>query len=455
MKQLERIALGLLVLLTLANMVIPEKMTVVLAMVSILALIAGFHHLGAAFKWATGIFLILGILIATVSGFSLNETVTAVNSMDGLIALLIIMQLFNVPIKAGNYQDSIVKLMNAKLPTNRRLYVFIMLITFLLSSILSMGTVPIVYSILGPTIKQRVGEEYEHFSSVAISRSFTLGTLWAPGAATIFLISTITKVPLQRLFIPSFLMGVGGLVIAYLMEFRQPIMDQRVSTNIHQSTAKLTWRVSQIVIAIVCLLAIAFTLIHFKIGETMSDVAVAGLVVVTCWVLLLMDKAEHRDQARSAMHNYFQNGLLNGGSLAPFFVAIGLFSDAFEHSPISTTIAHAMTPLMTHLSWGSLVLIPLLVVVLSIIGIHPLASVTLLGQIMMAIHLPFGTLALALGLNIGSVIAYTMSPFAGIVVIIANILSVNSATVSLRWNGKYCLILFTFSLLFIILYTLL
>lgn len=454
MKKIERTLLGLLVVLALISMAVPGKLTVILAVISLLALAAGFHHLGAAFKWATGIFLALGLLIAITSGFSLNQTASAINSMDGLISLLIIMQLFNVPIRVGHYQDAIVKLMNAKLPTNRGLYVFTMLITFLLSSILSMGTVPIIYSILGPTIKDRTGQEYQHFSSVAISRSFTLGTLWAPGAATIFLISTITKVPLQRLFVPSFLLGIGALLIAYLMEFHQPIMAKRVASQSDQSSAKLVWPVAQIVIAVAALLVIAFSLIHFKVGETMTDVALAGLVVVAVWTLLLITKSSNRQEARAALGSYFHNGLLNGGSLAPFFVAIGLFSDAFEHSTVSTTIAHAMTPLMTHLSWGSLVLIPLLVVLLSIIGIHPLASVTLLGQIMMTIHLPFGALALALGLNIGSVIAYTMSPFAGIVVIIANILGVNSATVSLRWNGKYCLILFAFSLLFIFAYTL-
>lgn len=454
MKKIERTLLGLLVILTLISMAVPEKLTVILAVVSLLTLAAGFHHLGTAFKWATGIFLALGLLIAINSGFSLNQTATAINSMDGLISLLIIMQLFNVPIRVGHYQDAIVKLMNAKLPKNRGLYVFTMLITFLLSSILSMGTVPIIYSILGPTIKDRTGQEYQHFSSVAISRSFTLGTLWAPGAATIFLISTITKVPLQRLFVPSFLMGIGGLIIAYLMEFRQPIMAKRVASQSDQSSAKLVWPVAQIVIAVAALLVIAFTLIHFQVGETMTDVALAGLVVVAGWTLLLITKSGNRQEARSALGGYFHNGLLNGGSLAPFFVAIGLFSDSFEHSEVSMTIAHAMTPLMTHLSWGSLILIPLLVVLLSIIGIHPLASVTLLGQIMMTIHLPFEALALALGLNIGSVIAYTMSPFAGIVVIIANILGVNSATVSLRWNGRYCLILFVFSLLFIFAYTL-
>lgn len=137
-----------------------------------------------------------------------------------------------------------------------------------------------------------------------------------------------------------------------------------------------------------------------------------------------------------------------------FFVAIGLFSNSFEHSPLSKMIGQSDSPFITQLSWGALILIPILVVAFSLIGIHPLLSVTLLGQIMMGLHLPFIILALALGLNIGSVLSYMMSPFAGIVVVIANILGVSSATVSLRWNGKYCIKFLVLSLAFIIGYTL-
>lgn len=54
---------------------------------------------------------------------------------------------------------------------------------------------------------------------------------------------------------------------------------------------------------------------------------------------------------------------------------------------------------------------------------------------MVGISLPFSPLAIAPGLNIGSVLAYMMSSFAGIVVVIANLLGVRSATVSLRWAG--------------------
>lgn len=455
-RKIERIWLILLVITSLLNLIWPAEMTIPLATISILVMVWGFHHLGTAFKWATGIFFMLGLLIAIGSHFSLKEMAQAINSMDNLIVLLIVMQLFTVPVAIGHYQQSIVELVNGKLPTNRGLFSFTMLITFLLSSILSMGTVPIIYSVLGPTMSQRVGNDYQQYSSVAISRSFTLGTLWAPGAATIFLISTITHVPLQKLFVPSFVLGILGLILSYLMEYRNDYMQGRVKQESSESVqnSHAFARVMQIVMALAILLAIAFSFIHFKLGEAMIDVALAGLIVVGGWVVLLQSQDNQHQGTIQAGRHYIQNGLLRGGGLAPFFVAIGLFSNAFEHSPLSKTIGQLVSPFITQLSWGALILIPILVVVFSLIGIHPLASVTLLGQIMMGIHLPFSTLAVALGLNIGSVLSYMMSPFAGIVVVIANILGISSATVSLRWNGKYCLSLLMLSLVFIIGYTL-
>ncbi|WP_295746792.1 hypothetical protein [uncultured Limosilactobacillus sp.] len=455
-KNVERILLALLVVVSILNLIFANELAGGLAIISLLVLICGFHHLSSAFKWATGIFFVLGLLIAGFNHFSLSVVVNAINSMDSLIVLLIVMQLFTIPIAVGRYQNSIVTLVNGKLPTNRSLFGFTMVITFLLSSILSMGTVPIIYSILGPTIKQRLGKDYNYFSSVAISRSFTLGTLWAPGAATIFLISTITHVSLQKLFVPSFVLGLLGLLLAWLIElYTSPVEGKKDNLSIKREHAgHALMQVLQIALAVAILLVIAFVLIDLKIGEAMIDVALAGLVVILIWLAALQVNDLHHQRTIKAGKEYLQNGLLRGGSLAPFFVAIGLFSNVFEHSQVSKTIAQTLTPYIVHLSWGALILIPLLVVLLSLVGVHPLASVTLLGQVMMGINLPFNALAIALGLNIGSVLAYMMSPFAGIVVVIANILGVSSATVSLKWNGKYCTGLFVLSLVFIIIYTL-
>lgn len=455
--QIERIFLCLLVLLDVLAMFF-ASLQYPLMIVSLIVLFLGFHHLGSAFKWATGIFFILGLVLVFTNHFTFAKLTTGVNSMNGIIVLLIVMQLFTIPINIGGYQEAIVNLVNNKLPTNKRLFVFTMVITFLLSSILSMGTVPIIYSILGPILRKRLGKNYERFSSVAISRSFTLGTLWAPGAATIFLISSITRVPLQRLFIPSLTLGILGLFLSYFVAHNKAYMksnhaEDQTKNKTNANSQKDIWQVLQIFLAIIILLIIAFTLISLHIGEIMSDVALAGLIVVLAWVAILQHNPEAHEQTASAFKNYYQKGIINGGSLAAFFVAIGLFSNSFENSSVSALVAKTISPFISSLSWGALILIPILVLLLSLIGIHPLASVTLLGQIMISIHLPFNILAVALALNIGSVLAYMGSPFAGIIVVLANIIHRKTSTVALKWNGQYCLYLLILSLIFIILYT--
>lgn len=454
LSHLEKIFLCILVLLAIIN--ISFNARIPLMILALIILVLSFKHLGIAFKYATIFFFILGLILLTTNGFSWLKLAKGTNSMTNLIVLLIVMQLFTIPIQIGHYQESIINLVNNKLSNSKKLFIFTMLITFLLSSILSMGTVPIIYSVLGTTLEKRLGYNYHQFSSIAISRAFTLGTLWAPGAATLFLISSIIHVPLQNLFFPSLILGILGLFLSYFLSRKSSFMNDQNDVTTHYSNFDLKKdikKISQIFIAVILLLIIAFTLIKFKIGEAMVDVTIAGIIVVVLWIILLQHKQTARQETLTALKKYYQKGILTGGSLASFFIAIGLFSTTFESSNISKLIENRFTPFISSLSWSSLLLIPLLVVLLALIGIHPLASITLLGQIMMGIHLPFSHLAIALALNIGSVLAYMTSPFAGIVVVIANIIHENTYTVSLKWNGKFCLILFVLSLIFIICYT--
>ncbi len=66
----------------------------------------------------------------------------------------------------------------------------------------------------------------------------------------------------------------------------------------------------------------------------MSDVALAGLIVVMIWIVILQHNFAAYKQTGAAFKNYYNKGIINGGSLAAFFVAIGLFSNAFENSSL-------------------------------------------------------------------------------------------------------------------------
>lgn len=212
----------LLVLLQIVGMIFKFDLTFITFLVCIPIFALGITRLSNSFKIATAIFIVAGIVLLFTGIFSIYVLAKAWTSMIDIVVLLVVMQLFMLPVTVGNYQKAVEQFMENKLHTPKSIYVFVMLITHLLSSILSMGTVSIVISVLGDSIKRRV-KDYEHFSGTAITRAFTLGTLWAPGAATIFLISTVTKVQWSSLFLPCILLGVLGLVLAYLMESKKLI----------------------------------------------------------------------------------------------------------------------------------------------------------------------------------------------------------------------------------------
>ncbi|EIW12990.1 putative membrane protein [Lactiplantibacillus pentosus KCA1] len=434
-----------LALVQLLSLIVPINLTLLNALLAIGISSLGIHNLSRSFQIATLVFFVAGVGLLSTTGLSLTHLTTAMTSMIDIVVLLVVMQLFLIPVTLGHYQVAVEAFMHRHVHGPKQTYTFVMVVTHLLASILSMGTVAIVLSILGDSIKHQV-KDAAHFSATSVTRAFTLGTLWAPGAATIFLISTVTKVSWTQLFVPCLILGVLGLVLAYVMERKQPYLSVAPTTG-HMATQTATTEhasLVSLVIAVIGLLALSFALMAAKIASSMTAVTLAGLLTVIVWCLLLAVKptAKRREfnaTLKTAGTTYWRNGLASGAALAPFFVGIGTFTYGFQHSIVSTTLTHTLAPGFAQLGWSLVILIPIIVILVSLIGIHPLASVALIGKIIMSMHIGLSPLLVALSLNIGSVGAYMLSPFAGIVMIVAMRLNVSPATVSIRWNWQFCL----------------
>ena len=433
-----------LVLIQLLELVVPLNLTILDACFAIGVTILGISRLSRSFQIATLIFFVAGLGLLSTTNLTLSSIATAITSMVDIVVLLVVMQLFLIPVTVGKYQTAVEKFMQDHIHGPKQTYTFVMLVTHLLSSILSMGTVAIVLSILGDSIKRQV-KNSARFSATAVTRAFTLGTLWAPGAATIFLISTVTKVSWTRLFIPCLILGLLGLVLAYIMEHHQAYM-QETPTTVHQDIQRKSGvhaSLLELVFAVATLLVLSFGLMENHVATSMMSVTLAGLLIVLVWTGLLRFKRGNQRSTfnpilKKAVRSYWHQGITSGASLAPFFVGIGTFTYGFQHSTVSPRLTATLTPIFTYLGWWLVLLIPIIVVLVSLIGIHPLASVALIGKVVMAMPISLSPLLIALSLNIGSVAAYMLSPFAGIVVIVATLLNVNPGTVSIRWNWKFC-----------------
>lgn len=75
-------------------------------------------------------------------------------------------------------------------------------------------------------------------------------------------------------------------------------------------------------------------MIHLGL-ESMTAVTVAGLMVVAIWLVALKKRPAYPQALQEGWQSYIRQGMLSGAKLAPFFIAIGYFSNAFDGSPVA------------------------------------------------------------------------------------------------------------------------
>jgi hypothetical protein len=446
-KQIYKAAIVTLAFMQLIEIITKVDLTAAIFIAAVIIGFLGVTFLGKGFKVVTIVFFVIGLILLIWYRQPLTIWMSSFNYMTNLISILVVMQLFTIPIGAGKYDLAIRHLLKRICDKESKLYIFTMLITHVFSSFLSMGTVPIVITLMEDTIKNRVSD-YKRFMATSVSRAFTLGTLWAPGAATIFLVGQVTGVGWSKIFFPSLFLALVGLTVSYALELKQHHvstaavsvdMDLKADDTAEQKEEKCQHKVLHIAIAVISLIALTMLFIQLKIGSSASAVILSGVLISVLWTLLFRKDSQ---LIKTGIKNYWDSAMLKSADLAPFFVAIGVFSGSFEHSGIDQFLEQSMQKYADSLGIIAIILVPLIIVALALIGLHPLVSIAVFGQMLMTLRLPLPALTIALCLNLGGSIAYMVSPFAGIIMTLAKFIEVKPTDVAVRWNWQFCLIYF-------------
>lgn len=185
MRELYKVAIVILVLLNLLEILTKINMIHITFYITIFVGILGLNFIGNSFRKISFLFFSLGSFLLIAFNQPINVWMTSFDSMTNFISILVIMQLFTIPITIGKYNNAIRYQLERFCNGEKSFYLFTMLVTHVLSSVLSMGAVPIVIALLEDTLKKQV-RNYKWFIATSISRSFTLGTLWAPGQLPFF-----------------------------------------------------------------------------------------------------------------------------------------------------------------------------------------------------------------------------------------------------------------------------
>lgn len=268
------------------------------------------------------------------------------------------------------------------------------------------------------------------------------------GAATIFLLGNVTGVSWPKIFFPSLLLGVSGLILSYYLEIKQGNISAEVVWRGTVSSGRSLKRkyknkIWHIIIAIILLIILTMAFINCEITSASQGIILSGCIVSALWMFLLKQESYFK----SGLKKYWEKDLLKAADLAPFFIAIGFFSEAFQQSGLEHYLEFMIQGYVSGIGIWVICLIPLIMIVLSLVGFHPLISVVLFGKILMIMHLPIPTITIALCLNVGSSISYMMSPFAGIIMTIAKFINAKAANVGFCWNWLFCIFYFVIGVL--------
>lgn len=452
MKSICKIAILLIALLHVVKIFVPVDLLPILFVVTILFFICGFPMQGKGFKKISLFFLLIGCVILTYYELPIVLWMKAFVSMTNLVAIIVVMQLFTLPIELGEYSKTIEFWLKKSFKKESSLFLFTMFVTHVFSSFLMFGTVPVIVSLFSKALQNNISN-YQRFLAVAIVRGYAMVLFWAPGAVMMLLVLQVTNITWFELFFPSFLLSLIGIGTAYLLEhvtrLNKPILAAVTKQIALPETVTLAYKQSvHIFLVVVGLLVLIAFFETFSVGSGTGRILLAGLLVAGLWLLYYRD----HDQFSSVFYRYWENGVMKSVDLSVLFIAMGLFAGAIDQSGILIQLQPILQNVINQLGLFSIIAVPIIYIFFAMTGIHPLILTVIFGKILMTLALPLPAISIALLLLLAGTISFTLSPFAGMALMTAKFLNVKPIDVAVKWNAVFGGLFFVEGIIFICLW---
>jgi hypothetical protein len=437
-------------ILTISGLLLlaPLKLPFAIALTFICGLvivISALACLSDSYKRPVCIFLALSALALYYYRLPLAVLVTGVNSMLPIVAIAAVLQLFAIPIKVGRFDLFLKQYLMDNFKTGGALYLFLTLVTHLLSTLLGFGAIPLVYSVFRDGIKQTVSE-YDRFLVTAVSRGFSLSTFWAPGAVSVMLVLQATGAPWFRVFVPAVGMALLGIVTAAVIEGRATSLNNagrpvaafcgegsRVSAGGGGSR-----KIVGLVVVIAAMVVLIVVMEQARILTSATRILTAGFVVAASWIMCYL----REPSLGSAWREYWSKALSGMPGLAALFISVGIFSEVIDQAGLMARLLTGLTGSSGMLGQYSLLFVAPLLILLSLTGVHPFVSLLLVGKMLNPlIDMPNHDVLLAFSLLLGGSLSYAISPFAGTIITLSGLAGCSPGKAALKWNGPFAAIL--------------
>ncbi|NLT95464.1 MAG: hypothetical protein GXW85_08045 [Clostridia bacterium] len=437
--KLNRAGMLLYILIFLLNSFFPlDSLKYFLGGLTLFIIISGLGFMSSFNKYVSVVLIGLGTLFLSIYPNTFVDFCNALIHNVGIVALLLAIPLLEIVFHYDDYEKYVMNLAAKYMNTELKFYSLTSFFTSFFGVFINLGSIPFVYQLF-----LKHSENFsENLMYKAINRGFFSNMLWAPSCIAVAVIIEYFNLSWQQIAPVGLTLAVLAHILAAGIE---KIVSLKNKKRVFISVVESSINTGEVFKLFILVFILIFSVIVLDLLTGKSFLVI--MCLISLFVPFILSIVYKKFNTFTDGIKEYYVSLDDKHNEFILFSAIGYFAYALQNTNIGEYIAFLLN------AWGfnsPLTVIPLfifLVLVLSIIGVHPIITISTIASTVSIEQLPISLEQLAFSLLIGYSLYQLVSPFSTAVLVLTSLTHKNPLDVSIKINKIYVVLFVALSAL--------
>jgi len=396
-------------------------------------------------KYLSLIMMIIGIYLLISNDAGLQEWTDALTKNIGITTFLLSVPLLSIIFYFGDFSSHITHFGRKYVNTSFRFYIFTFIMANFLGIIMNLGSLPLIDKFLEDIYKHHS----ENLYYTALTRGFVLAQLWAPNFVATAVALQYSKLQWYMYAPLGFLLSIVGILTSIITarkttkRIENKSLEKQLIDNKGEDDIRLNGIMRIISTTIVLILFIIC--FQFFSGKSILVVVPFVSIVFPVFLAVLLGKL---CIFKSEFKKYLNTILPNKNKEVVLFTSIGFLGHALSLSGVDKYIVLIIDSMGIKSPLILILVIVNIIFLFSIMGLHPILSISAISLPYYAGAIPISQLQFAAAISIGY-FSYTIcSPFSAMILSLTSLKNKSPLDVGFKINFVFCIILiFIFSII--------
>ncbi|WP_227935619.1 hypothetical protein [Alkalihalobacillus deserti] len=405
-----------------------------IGLIAALSLVISFLFSKGLYRNSGLIFLSIGLLLFSHNDLPWYQLFFYFETMLGVLSLFLVLPFINSLIRVGKYDKNLSLFLEQGVTKLNKLYKRSFLVTHLLGLFLNIATIPLLAKSLKTTLHQLPTKTSNKYYSQNLLRAYALCLTWSPMEVMVSTSLDITNTTYLQIFPIVISIVFIAIVTDWILssyKFKEELTIISSSQTI--STLRIKKKIYEMLVLLVILIVFV-SILQSTLNKGYLFSIILLIIPISIGWSFIIGKVKRYFQITIPHWKERTNGLSNYFFM---FLSASLFVDMLSLSGhlmfLQSTFVH-----LADKTFSLYLVIAAFFLVTSLIGFHPLVSITLIAELLSPIVFGVSNIALTIVLIACSLSTVMYSPYNLSVSILAEQIKVNPYKLGL-WNLPYAL----------------